>query len=150
MRAQELEVLDHRMRPITAELAEDVQQSRLRLRPARLKSYFPFADIGLDIVEAFEEVDIPGGAPVFAVRDRLQAGGFLLGDHARHFVIFDLLECCLADGAAPARLARRLERGGAKEAADMIGAKWRGGALGHSLFSSPRAGGGLVTPHILS
>src|SRR5262249_25222748 len=126
-----------RMRPVTAELAEDAQQSRPRLRPARLKFYF---DIGLDIVEAFEEVDIPGGAPVFAVRDRLQAGGFLLGDHARHFVIFDLLECCLVDSAAPARLARRLERGGAKEAADMIGAKWRGGALGHSLFSSPRAG----------
>jgi predicted phage tail protein len=59
VRSQELEMLDHRMRLKAAELADHAQQDRPRLRPARLKLYFALAGIGFDIVEPFEEIDIP-------------------------------------------------------------------------------------------
>ena len=71
-------MLDHRMRLVTAELAGQAQQQWARLRSARRKFDFALADIGLDIVELFEEIGIPGYAPVFAVGDRFEPDRLLL------------------------------------------------------------------------
>ena len=62
-------MVDHRMRLVAAELADDAQQNGARLRAAGLKFYFAFAGIGLDIVEPFKKIDVPRQAPVFAVGD---------------------------------------------------------------------------------
>src|SRR5215469_13403573 len=72
-----------------------------------------------------------GHAAVFAVRDRLQSGRFLFGDHAGDLAVFDRLEGFGVDFVARAFLPRRLERARAQQTADMIGAKRRDRALGH-------------------
>ena len=102
VRLQELEMLDHRMRLVAAELADDAQQHLLRLQAA-LERDLALADIGLDVVSSRDEVDLPGHAAVFAVGDRLQPGRLLLRDHAGDFAVFDRLESFGVDFAcAPA------------------------------------------------
>jgi hypothetical protein len=65
----------------------------------------------------------------------LQACRFLLGNHARDFAILDLLERFGGDFATRSLLPRRFQCGAAQETADMVGAKWRRGAL--HVLSSP-------------
>ncbi len=125
MRLQEFEMLDHRMRLVAAELAGDAQQQRPRLRSARLKSDFAFADIGFDVIEPFEEIGIPRHAAVFAVADgfRPAASCFSITPSISRSSIS--LNALGADLAARAFFPRRLERGRAQQAADVIGAEWR-------------------------
>ena len=122
------------MRLVAAELAGNAKEDLPRLRTAGLKFDFALAGIGFDIVELFEEIDVPRHAAVFAVGDRLQSGRFLLGDGAGDFAVFDLVKSLGCDLPEGALLARGLERSAAQQAADMIGAKRWGGAL-HSLPS---------------
>jgi hypothetical protein len=120
VRPQEFEMLDHRMRLKAAEIADHAQQDWPRLRAARLKLNFALAGIRFHIVEPFQEIDIPRHAPVLTVGDRGQPCRFLLGDHVGDFAILDLLERFGRDS---------------QETADMVGAKWRSGAL--HVSSSP-------------
>ncbi len=53
-------MLDHRMRAVIAELADDAQQDRPRLRPGAVELDLALADIGFDVVEPLEEIEIPG------------------------------------------------------------------------------------------
>src|SRR5262249_18982910 len=72
----------------------------------------------------------------FAVGDRLQPDAFLFFDGVLDLAVLDRFELIGADFAFGALLARRLERRRPQQAADMIGAKRRLGALGH-WFCSP-------------
>ncbi len=72
---------------------------------------------------------IPRDAAVFAVGDGFQPDGFLLADHAFDFAILDRLEGIGGDLAALALLPRLFQRGGAQQAADVIGAERRLGSL---------------------
>jgi hypothetical protein len=92
------------------------------------------------LVQPFEEVDVPRHAPVFSVGDRLQSGRLLLGDHAGDLAVLDRLESFAVDFVARPLLARGFEHRRAQQTADMIGAKRRGGALGHSSLSSRARG----------
>ena len=89
VRLQKLEMLDHRMRLVAAELADDAQQDRPRLRPGRGKLDLALADIGLDVVEPFEKVIVPGDAPVLAVGRRFEPDHLLLADDALDLAVFD-------------------------------------------------------------
>ena len=88
---QKLEMLDHRMRLVAAEFADDAQQNRPRLRAGRGKLDLALAHIGFDVVELFQKIVVPGDAPVFAVGDRLQPDVLLLADDALDLAILDLL-----------------------------------------------------------
>ena len=85
--------------------------------------------VALDAVEPPEKVEMPPGAAELAVGDGLQAGLLLLGDDRADLAVFDLLERIGGDLAIGAALARLLQRRGAQQAADMIGAERRLGAL---------------------
>ena len=87
----------------------------------------------LDAVETPEEIEMPPGAAEFAVGDRLQADLFLLLDDALDLAVLDRLQRGSVDFAFGALLARLLQRGRTQQAADMIGAEGRLGALSHSL-----------------
>jgi len=65
----------------------------------------------------------------------------LLLDDAFDLAVLDLLKRVGGDVAARALFPRRPKRGGAKQTADMVGAKRRRRALGHAIarFSSGRA-----------
>ena len=132
VRLHELEMLDHRMRDVAAELLVDAQQDRPRLRALELE--LALADIGLDPVERDQEVGLPRGAAVFAVGDRLQSGLLLLLDQRRDLAVLDRLELLGRDLAALALAARLLQRGGTQQAADMVGTKRRLGSH-HGLFT---------------
>jgi len=67
---------------------------------------------------------------------------FLFGDHFFDLAIFDRAERVSGDLITRALLARRFDRRRPQQAADMIGAKRRTGALGHLLSSSPACGAG--------
>ena len=56
-------MLDHRMRRVTAECADDAQQEGARLRALRLEFDLALTDVGLDALEPFEEIVIPRRAP---------------------------------------------------------------------------------------
>ena len=64
------------------------------------------AHVGFDAVERLEEIGLPGGAAVFAVGDRLQAGGFLLLDQRLDLAVLDRLELLAAVISPFSRLAR--------------------------------------------
>jgi hypothetical protein len=57
VRLEELEVLDHGVRGVTAELADDAEQNRPRLRA--LKFDLALAHIGFDAREPLQKVVIP-------------------------------------------------------------------------------------------
>ena len=69
-------MLDHRMRAVAAELADDAQHHRLGLRALELD--LALAEIGLDAVEPPEEVVVPERAAELAVGDRLEPDVLLL------------------------------------------------------------------------
>src|SRR4051812_41770959 len=125
VRLHELEMLDHRMRHVAAELLVDAQQDWPRLRALELE--LALADIGFDAIEPDQEVGLPRSAAVFAVGDRFQSGLLLLLDQRCDLTVLDRLELRRRDPAALALAARLLQRRRAQQAADMIGAKrWFG------------------------
>src|SRR5262245_50837056 len=139
----ELEMIDHRMDAIAAELADDAQHHGLGLRALELD--LALAEIGLDAVDPAEEVVVPEGAAKLAVGDRLEADVLLLTDDLRDLAVLDRLELLGGDLAALAPPARRFQGGGAQQAAHVIGAERRVGA-GHdlaalSILSSPAQAG---------
>src|SRR6185503_19379423 len=99
-----------------------------------------FADVGLDVVEPFEKIIVPGDTAVLAVGDRVETDVLLLADQHLDLAVLDLLQRLLAQFAALALLARLFEGGGAQLTPDVIGAERRFGALHcltHSFDSSP-------------
>src|SRR5271154_2718311 len=114
-------MLDHRVAGIAAEPALEAQQDRPRLRPLELELALP--EIGLDAVEADQEIGLPGRPAVFAVGDRFEADVFLAADQLDDLLVLDGAQVGGADLTALMPAARRLERGGAQQAADMIGAE---------------------------
>ena len=131
VRLQEFKMIDHRMRLIAAEPTDDAQQDWPRLRAARLKLDLAFAGVGLNIVQPFEEIDVPRHAPVFAVGDGFQPHRLLLLDDVFDLAILDVRERFGSDFAARPFVPRLTKRGGAEQAADVIGAKRRCGAWAH-------------------
>ena len=113
-------MLDHRMRLVAAELADDTQQDRPWLRSGRGELDLALADIGFDVVQIFQEIVIPGDAAIFAVGDRLEPSRFLLADDTLDLVILDLGQRLRGNFAAFALFARFFKRGRSKQAADMI------------------------------
>ena len=129
VRFEKFEMLDHRMRLVAAELADDAQQDRPRLRAACVKLDLALADIGLDVVEPLEKIVVPGDAPVLAVGHRFKPDHLLLADHAFDLAVFDGRQLVGADLAARAFLARFLQRCRAQQAADVVGTERRLGTL---------------------
>src|SRR5579885_3546251 len=111
MRGEKLEMLDHRMRLVAAELASNAQQDRPRLRAARREFNLALADVGLHVVEPLEKIVVPGDAAILAVGDRVEADVLLLVDQRPDLAILDLLERLLAQFAALAFFPRLFERG---------------------------------------
>ena len=124
----ELEMLDHRMAREFAELARDADQQLLRLHAA-LERDLALADHGLDAGQRRDEVGLPGFAAVLAVGDRVQADALLLLDQRLDLAVLDRLELFRRDFVFLTPRARLLQRGGAEQAADLVGAEWRLGAL---------------------
>ncbi len=144
MGGNELKVLDHRMRLVVAELADDAEHHGPGL-PA-LECDLAFAEIRLDAIELAEEVVVPERAAEFAVGDRLEADLFLFPDGLFDLAILDRLEFSRIDLAALALGARLLQRGRPQQAADMIGAEWRRGSLHEVLLLRCSEVGGLASP----
>src|SRR6202167_5476260 len=121
---------------VAAELAGQTQQQRPRLRSAGRKTDLALADIGLDVIELFEEIRVPGDAPVLSVGDGFEPDRLLFFDHALDFAIFDRLESFGAKLAARPLFPRRLKRRRAQQAADMIGAERRFASLHYQPHTS--------------
>src|SRR5690606_6084389 len=81
--------------------------------------------IELGAGQPVEEVELPPGARIFAVRCELQADLFLLADDFPDFRMFDVLQLRGRNLSLLALRARLLEWRGAQDAADMIGAERR-------------------------
>ena len=87
MRLDELEMLDHRMRPGHAELAGDLHAFAARRHAG--KGDAGVHDVLLGAIETPEEIQMPPGAAKLAVGDRLQPYVFLSLDDALDLAIFD-------------------------------------------------------------
>ena len=144
MARDEFEMLDHWMAGKRAELSDHAQHHRLGIDALKLD--FALAEIGFDAVERTEKVVVPEGATEFAVGGGLQARLFLAFDDFLDLLVFHRLELIGGNFTPLALGARLLQRRGAQQAADMIGAERRSSALGHSSLlpisgSSPRKRG---------
>ena len=129
------EMLQHRMAGKRAELAGDPQHHWLGIWALELD--LALAQIGFDAVEGTEKIVIPEGAAEFAVGDGLQPDLFLLPDDLLDLAVFHRFQRAGRDLPALAFRARLLQRRGAQQAANMIGAERRCGALSHSAFLPP-------------
>ena len=103
--------------------------ARLGLHALELDAVVEFVD--LDVVEHAVEIEMPPGAAEFAVGRELQPDLFLLLDDLLDLAVLDFLELGRGDLAFLALGAGILDRRGAQNAADMIGAKWRFSPLCH-------------------
>src|SRR5262249_25604453 len=110
-----------------AEPAPEAEQDRPRLLAFELE--LALAVIGLDSVERGEEIGLPGGAAVLAVGDRLEPGRLLLADQRDDLAVLDGAQRPGVDRAALALLPRLVQRRRAQQAADVVGAEGRLGAL---------------------
>ncbi len=106
-----------------ADLALDPDALHLGLHALELDAVLELVEF--DAVEHAEEVEMPPGAAEFAVGGELEADLFLLLDDLLDLAVFHLLELGRGDCALLALRARLLDRRGAQNAADMVGAKWR-------------------------
>src|SRR5882724_905593 len=106
MRGDELEMLDHGMRAIGAELADHAQHHRLGLRALELD--LALAEIGLDAVELAEEVVVPERAAKLAVGNGFEPDLLLARDDLCDLAILDRRELIGADLAALALRPRLL------------------------------------------
>ena len=77
---------------------------------------------------------MPPRAAELAVGSKLEANLLLLGDDLDDLGILDLLQLGIADLAFLVLGARLLDRRGAQEAADMVGAEWRLAAWRHGFL----------------
>ncbi len=130
---KELEMLDHRMAG-EVDLAVDPDGLVLGLDAMEFD-----AGRGGDRRDAFEpaeEIEMPPGAAEFAVGGELQADLGLLLDDLLDLAVFDRFQRGGGDLAFGEFGARLLQRRGAQQAADHVGAERRRGALGH-LVSLP-------------
>ncbi len=126
-RRQELEIVDEdRLGP--AQLARHAHAVGLARRAALLvmEGGGEARLIGLDILEAQQEIGLPADAIIFAVGDRLQPDPFLQRHHLAHRILAHRAERIGIDRARGELLACGHQRLGADQAADMIGAKRRG------------------------
>jgi hypothetical protein len=137
---EKFEVIDHRMNRET-DLSGDLDGQRLGLHALELDAMVELID--LDIVHHPVEVEMPPGAAEFTVGDGFQADLFLLLDDLDDLAILDLLELGRGDLALLALGAGLLDRRGAQDAADMVGAEWRLGALRHGF--PPHAARGFTS-----
>jgi hypothetical protein len=106
-----------------ADLAVDLDRLGLGLHAVELDA--AIGGVERDAVEAAEEIEMPPRAAEFAVGGELQPDVFLLLDDLLDLAVFNLPELGRRDCAAGAFDARDLERRGAQQAADMVGAEWR-------------------------
>src|SRR5581483_9978102 len=127
----ELEVLKHRMAG-KADFAGDLEPLVARVDAG--KGDPRLHDVLVDAVETPEEIEMPPRAAEFAVGDRLQTDLLLAPDDPLDLAVLDRLEFGRRDVALGALLARLLQRRGAQQAADVIGAERRLGALSHDCF----------------
>ena len=125
-RLEEPEMLDHRMAG-EVDPPVDVQSLGLGLGPFELQA-LRHAD-QLDAVEVFEEIVVPPRAAELAIGRELQSAFLLLGDYLPDLRILNRLEMIGADFTVLAFRACVLDRRRTQEAADMVGAEWRLGAL---------------------
>ena len=144
MGGDELEVIDHRMRAVAAELADHTQHHGLGLRTLELD--LALAEIGFDAVDLAEEIVVPERTAKLAVGHGAKARRLLLADDRLDLAVLDGLKLFGGDLAALALAARLLESGRTQEASDMIGAKrrlgaWHGGSCILSRDVIARAGG---------
>ena len=128
-------MLDHRVAVEIAELPRDADQDLLRLHAA-LERDLALALVGFDAGQRRDEIGLPGLAAVLAVGDRFEAGRFLLPDQGFDLAILDRLQLLGRDLAAFALGAGLLQSAGAQQAADVIGAEGRIGALHCSSLST--------------
>src|SRR5262249_32057285 len=84
--------------------------------------------VDLDPVEHAEEIEVPPRAAELAVGCELEADLLLLAHDLLDLAVLDLLELRIGDRALLVLGACVLERSGAQEAADMVGAERRLGA----------------------
>ena len=126
VRGDELEMLDHRVM-LRADLARDL--GAFVARRDRGEGDAGVHHVLLDAVEAPEEIEMPPRAAEFAVGDRLQAGLLLLPDDAFDLAVLDRLSAAASISPLANFVARLLQRRGAQQAADVVGAKGRLGAL---------------------
>jgi hypothetical protein len=89
-----------------------------------------FADlVKLDAVQTFEEIELIPRTAKLAVRGELQPDLLLLLDRPFDLAIFDRAQRVGRDLVALALGARLFQCRGPQQAADMVGAEWRRGAL---------------------
>src|SRR5262249_50866273 len=122
MRLDEAKMLDHGMAG-KADLADGACPFGARTQAGKGDALRHL--VTLDAVEAPEEIEMPPRAAELAVGDRLQSRLLLPLDDPGDLAVLDLLQRPRIDLAALTLLARLLYRGGAQEAADMIGAEGR-------------------------
>ena len=117
-----------------ADLADDARALGPRLHALERDALIHHVMFGA--VEPPEKIEMPPRAAELAVGDRLQPDVFLLLDDARDLAVLDRLE--LRGRISPrSACARLFERGGAQQAADVIGAEGRLGALHGHRFPHP-------------
>jgi hypothetical protein len=128
MSRDKFEMFDHRMAG-KADLSGDLET--LVTGRYRRERHACIHYMLLDAVETPEKIEMPPRAAEFAVCDRLKAHFFLFPYDAFDLAIFCFLQVRRPNLTLGALLARFLQRGGPKQAADMIGAEWRFGTLRH-------------------
>ena len=116
---QEPEVVEEGV-AVEVQLAGHLHAARLGLHAGELDALLGLVALGA--AELLEEVEMPPGAAIFAVGDQLHADLFLLPDQLLDLGVLDLLQVGGADLAFLAPGAGFLQRLGAQEAADLIGA----------------------------
>ena len=137
VRLQELEVLQHRMIG-KSDLAGDLDAARLGLHALKLNAVIELVDF--HAVEHAEEIEVPPRAAKLAIGGKLKADLFLLLDDLLDLAVFNLFELSRRNRALLALRARLLDRRGAQNAADMVGAEWRLGSLRHGFLREAPAG----------
>ena len=132
MRRDEAEILDEGMRQV-ADRAIHLQPIGLGLAALELDALV--ALIHLDAAKPGEEVEMPEGAAILAIGNRLQAIGLLLSDRFDDGGILGGAETGGIQRARSMRGAGLPQRHRAQQAADHVGAERRL-ALGHGVFLS--------------
>src|SRR5262249_8086374 len=110
-----------------ADLSGDAHAFRLGLDARELDALA--GRVELNAVKVPVEVEVPPGTPELAVGRELEPDLLLFPDDLLDLAVFDLLELRVLDLALGVLGARLLQRCGAQQAADVIGAEWRFGSL---------------------
>src|SRR5262245_8857787 len=127
---EELEMLDMRVACWKIQLADHAHHPWLEPRALEGRASLSGGLIWLHPVafataQVLEKVEMPERAPELAVGNCLKADLFLFSDCLLDFLILDRLELRQGDLALLALPARRLQRGGPQQAADLIGSERR-------------------------